>query len=311
MSCDEDTLYSYREPIAHKVGDGRFLKNGDRFTPTTSQHQAAMQYALRGEPTVSFGALESAGISPRSITPEQIIDVQKDYTQRVYRNKETGLYHVRGRWDAVNQHYEEVSWTPPEQGMFIPSPNMTQEGYTVGYWHILGGVVIRYRVPITQGANAIFRRKDHLCALDENTYFVSRLRRQVGSVTEAFELLKPEAVRQAEAEGRHVYRQGEWFFIRTGETEESLAAKRGVSKTALRREFRQTPLPVQSTDSNLHMIRHVEVDGQVYATGMVYHRNPFTGRASREHAALDIRDAIYTVHKNTELASWSVGGRFD
>jgi hypothetical protein len=43
--------------------------------------------------------------------------------------------------------------------------------------------------------------------------FLSELPKPAKTIEEAYELLKPNAVKQAEKEGKKTYRQGEWFFI--------------------------------------------------------------------------------------------------
>lgn len=50
-----------------------------------------------------------------------------------------------------------------------------------------------------------------------NAFFVE-LGKQVNTIAEGYESMKPDEVRKAEAEGTEVLRQGEWFFINTGET---------------------------------------------------------------------------------------------
>ena len=50
-----------------------------------------------------------------------------------------------------------------------------------------------------------------------NAFFVE-VTRNVRSIAEAYESMKPQEVRDAEAKGIEVRRQGEWFFIATGKT---------------------------------------------------------------------------------------------
>ena len=50
-----------------------------------------------------------------------------------------------------------------------------------------------------------------------NAFFVE-VDRSVKTIAEAYESMKPEVVKQAEAKGLHVKRQGEWFFIPTDKT---------------------------------------------------------------------------------------------
>jgi len=64
-------------------------------------------------------------------------------------------------------------FTPPKQGMFIAHGKPYENGVTTGYWHVLGGVLVRH-----QG-------HDHLCALDESSYFVAKLPDRVDKVEDA------------------------------------------------------------------------------------------------------------------------------
>lgn len=161
---------------------------------------------------------------------------------------------------------------------------------------------------------ALYQKRHFLCALDEGSYFVSALPRKVKSVAEAFDVLKPLAVKQAEAAGIKVLRQGEWFFIPTLFDDSVMASARGMSKTAFLRQTEIKALPKQDPSSNDHVVRQY-VSGQkgspIRVRGTVYHRDPMTGRGTGEHASVKLGDLWHEAHRNTERASWSMGGTFD
>lgn len=90
MPCDERSIYSYGThfPIARALRDGKgdvrlWLLNGDRFSNTTSKHQATVRSALLGygpSVIIPFGVLDEAGIIKDSI---QAIEVTQDRFERV------------------------------------------------------------------------------------------------------------------------------------------------------------------------------------------------------------------------------------
>src|SRR5436190_10333014 len=67
------TLYSYGHhfPLAVRLAEGLYLKNGDKYSVTTAKHQSAVQQACEG-PTVSFTALRSAVVDLLSLSAESI-----------------------------------------------------------------------------------------------------------------------------------------------------------------------------------------------------------------------------------------------
>lgn len=316
----ESVLYSYGRhfPLAVYIGEkgGKpiFLKNGDKYSSSTSAHQSEVQSHCKG-PTVSRTAVEAAGFDFTRIKLDNVVAARPDYREYLYRTPD-GIFWKTYDFKRNRMVFEEP-FTPPRQGMYVQTQfseeRASAEGrrypaYSFGYWHILGAVVL----------------KDddyyYLCSLDENQYFVSRLARPVTGVQDAFKSLKPAAVLRAERRGRRVLRQGEWFFISTGMGYRDLAGKAGVTVGQLR-AIRQTPLPrrgvmvVHQTANatvdarNQHVCRQYFLNGTL-ATGRVYHRS-FDGRSTGEHKTLDLGEEWFEVHENTELDSWASGGRVD
>lgn len=308
--CRDRMLYSYGEhfPMARYLGElGRpkrhlFLKNGDTYSNSTSNHQGLTQRACPG-PTVSRQSLYSAGVEFDRLEMSDIPFWREDFHKFIYRDNDTGKFYEDCNYtgDARDSTLEITyvdEWTPPKQGMFIPYRS-GESRFSHGSWHILGSVVIQQK------------DKFFLCSLDEGSYFVSHLPSKPRSVNHAFELLKPREVRKAEKEGIDVKRQGEWFFVSTGFGDEAIAALLGKTKTSLR-NVKASALPTQSPESNLHVCRNFEAEGKRYARGKVYHRWPWgKQQVTGQHKTVNLGDEWHLVFHNTELASWSGGGRFD
>lgn len=54
-----------------------------------------------------------------------------------------------------------------------------------------------------------------LCGMDDGHYFVCELPKEVNTISEAFDSLKPDIVREKETAGIQVLRQGDIYFLRT------------------------------------------------------------------------------------------------
>jgi hypothetical protein len=293
--CQGDALYSYglHFVLAFRLAPNLFLKNGDRYSVSTSQHQAIVQRTLSG-PTISFDALEpmlpkrflgiaSSGIA--ELGESNVLDYIEDSTVPCQRDKETG------EWSNGFQ--------PPNQGMFVETGSNDETAW--GYWHTLGGALIR-----TNGSR-------FLCSLDEGIYFVSELSGKPDTVAEAFEDLKPAAVKEAESAGVKVQRQGEWFAIPSSRMRDGYWRYRlGCTQAHLTKTVAPiAPLPKQDSSSNEHWVRHLELNGELWGRGRMIHRNSWTGEPTREHRSLLLGDTWHRLVKNTELQSRSIGGRFD
>jgi hypothetical protein len=304
--CRDRMLYSYGThfPLARYMGEHNkeplFLKNGDTYSNSTSNHQSITQRFCPG-PTVSVSALYAAGVDFSSLEMDSIPFWRADFHKFVYRDNETGKFYDNCNYtgDARESTLDVTytgEWQPPKQGMYVAYRDGEQR-FSSGSWHILGTVVVE-----NEG-------KYFLCSLDEGRYFVSQLSRKPKNINHAFELLKPLQVRRAEKQGISVQRQGEWFFVSTGFGDEAIAALLGRTRTSLR--VSPSPLPKQEAQSNLHVCRHFDAEGNTYARGKVYHKSPINNRVTGEHKTLDLGEHWHLVFRNSELASWSQGGRFD
>jgi hypothetical protein len=78
ISCKGDIIYSYHwwemaKYLGKKDNEPLFIKNGDRYSISTAQHQGLVQQYCQG-PTISRIAIEAAGINFNSLTQEDILD---------------------------------------------------------------------------------------------------------------------------------------------------------------------------------------------------------------------------------------------
>ena len=237
ISCEGGVIKSYHWwPMAYylgmKKGQHFFLKQGDRYSSSTTGHQGLVQSYCKGA-TVSFSALSSAGVDASQLRLENILSIQDDFMESWLIKRKVG-----GKWKYFKDTGE--AWTPPNQGMFIAIERISDTEVS-GYWHILGGVLFNI------GSRYL------LCGIDDGTYFVIELPKKAKNINHAFQILKPRPVVLAENQGISVKRQGEWFFIPTGMDDTGLAKELGVSKTKLRKIARQFELPSQDNQSNRHV----------------------------------------------------------
>lgn len=317
--CDATVMYSYGNhfPLALYLGEQKkthlFLKNGDKYSDTTSRHQGETQHYCKG-PTVSCSALEAAGFHFLGVKLENIICYQPDMHEHLYKNLKTGKYFKTLDYKGRGKNAKMIAkdeFKPPRQGMFIPYRGGEDDGYISGYWHVLGACVL-----VRDG-------RHFLASLDEGRYFVSELPYKVTTIAQAFKSLQPPEVQKAIKAGLNVLRQGEWFFVPTGWDTAALAKKLGFSQKNLLSLATEKPLPGKANRDNLHCCRWIQLvtgptpgQGPMYARGKVFHRHG-VGLASGltgEHRTVRLGENLnewYRVYHNAEKESWSMGGRFD
>ena len=321
--CEENTLwsYGYHFPLAMLLGtEGEkavFVKNGDKYSNTTSSHQSNTQQHCSG-PTVSRNALEAAGIGflnlsmaetskfkPICKTNFRILFYQENGFTHVCYNTKTKKYITSEYVSQASTKTISKPWTPPSTGMFVPYKTDKPSTKVEGYWHVTGATVIEME---EKG-----KSKYLLCSMDENKYFVAVLPRKPKSVKDAFESLKPAAVIKAEKAGKGVLRQGEYFFVPTGMDDAAMANKMDIVKPVLRASSPVKGLPAHPSRTepspHSHEVRWYKFQNKIYVTGTVYHRS--NGLSTGEHKSLKLGDQWYEVHPNTELASWGSSGRMD
>ena len=241
LLSEDGVLFSYGRhfPMALPIPGG-WLFNGDRYSVTTTRHQGEARSAAR-----RHGG--QVCIIPFSALHEAIPETGHNY-----------------RWtedfkliDITEDETREVPYTD-EDG---------QE--QIRYEHLLGSALFEY-----QG--------DYfLSSTDPNgkwgrNYFLTKLTRAASTVADAYESLKPEAVKAAEAEGVEVKRQGEYFFISASHGPLFAGAKPLRFRKA--QVLKGEPLP--SADNRVHPHQHVPTEtvrfGEVtLCRGTVRHRGEF------------------------------------
>ena len=143
--------------------------------------------------------------------------------------------------------------------------------------------------------------------------FVAKLPKAALTIKEAYELLKPQEVKDAEVKGIEVLRQGEWFFIKTEAPETREPTKedffellrvgarnfnglqKGIAGPVELRAGRSRP-------NNCSVA--VQKDGVTYCSGTVTH-------SGREHAPLELGSNWYKPVANTSIGNFTISGDID
>lgn len=148
--------------------------------------------------------------------------------------------------------------------------------------------------------------------------FLVKLKTPVETVSEAYESLKPQKVKEAEAAGKTVLRQGEWFFIPVDRNRD----ENGALQRAELRAGRNRPNTCQTAlylDAAGNPISALPVNGS-WETRQAHERTLraaktvlFTGtveHTGREHAPLQLK-GFYEAVPNTATESWTIVGDVD
>lgn len=279
--------------------DGFWLLNGDRYSNTTTGHQALVRSAAQRTSApvliLPHSSLHSAGIYLDSITPVEI-------TQDRYIS------------EPVTVPLADLpQWTDGE-----PVDNGDGTWTYIRKTHVLGESLFSavYQV---YGDERQFRdvRALFLSAFDHQElnrhYFLCQLPDGATPTTveQAFEALKPPAVVEAEAAGLHVTRQGDLFAVPTDLTTREVRS----FGLAVKRE-RVLGISHAPTES---VTVSVSGGGEVFARGILYHR-PFESWRKPEHRRQKMGDGKtwHLLVKNTvpvdgrgQNRAWSQVGSID
>ena len=275
-----------------------WLVNGDTYSPSTSHHQSVTRSVLRasGLPLLilPFTTLNRAGINRETIQPA---DIRPDRTEYIAHSAAT-LADVPGihRWAAARNHDKTLSHVNTYHGDVPDDGRWHWE--TSRHW--LGDSL--FTADYRSGSASFLSSFDY----QENPpqYFLCQLPANDSphTVSEAIEALKPAAVREAEADGLTVTRQGDVFAIPSAVSTRDLH-RQGATRT------RAYVLNVNHTASEV-----VETPGGTYARGTLRHAPREWGRRP-EHAMRRIGDGKtwHLLVKNTvpDTRSWSAEGNVD
>lgn len=264
-------------PLAVRLGDGNLLVNGARVGWPAEGHQTEILRTL-GNTQCRFGvvpfhsivaAWTDGGVRDWNQKPIPTKDLQREVGVVVPSDGE--------RWKEVSEKDKHGR---------IQTRQM----------HTLGDSVVRVH------------DRYYLSAVDETgvgsgMYFLAELQtdRPPTSLAEAFNFLKPNVVREAEARGANVRRQGEWFAIPTKFMTSQLVrdVERGLAV------YRQRHVLGRDGHHELEeavIYRVGQRKGEVFARGVLKHRQG-------EHHDLDLGTIRWhmVVH-NIQSASYTLSG---
>jgi hypothetical protein len=144
--------------------------------------------------------------------------------------------------------------------------------------------------------------------------FLVELKTQVQTIAEAYEALKPQEVKDAEAAGLEVLRQGEWFFIPLNKKFKTIKALRESGQwNALEKGYQTIELRAGNNRPNRVSRAAGLVSRNKYDMAEIERIDAVTGfveHAGREHAKLDL-PGWYKPVPNTSIQSFTITGDID
>jgi len=267
-----------RTPLAVRLENESLLVNGARLDGPEANHQADVLNTLQDSHHSRFGVVPFSSIVA-AWTDGEVRDWNQKPIPTGNLRREVGIVVPSSgeRWREVTEK--------DKQGQVH-----TRRVHTLG--------------------DSVVRVRDHyyLSAVDETgvgngMYFFAELLtdRPPASLAEALNFLKPKVVREAEARGANVRRQGEWFAIPTKLVSSELMreVERGVAV------YRQRHVLGRDGHHELEeavIYRAGPRKGEVYARGVLKHTN-------REHEDLDLGTIRWhlVVH-NIQGAAYTLSG---
>jgi hypothetical protein len=285
---ENEKIFSYGHHFVlatrKEVGDWgcgiKFLVNGDRVSVSTSGHTNLVIGACKPNVQVPYSALQAAGLAEA----QSNAFIAPCHDLRIVARGDDRWYAVCCRCgrdvdNAGTFHLDDESDT-------CPSENDRQPWR---YEHVLGGVVME------------FGGRHYLSGIDHNepwrlrSYFLCLLPKLVSSIADAYDCLKPSAVRKAESVGLEIRRQGDVFLAPVTKGEWNPMLRFGRDRLA--KDYRLW-------EGTHEASRALIADGRVFVTGKLTH-------ARRQHRTLYCKGQWYEAFKNTALASWNAIGSVD
>lgn len=132
--------------------------------------------------------------------------------------------------------------------------------------------------------------------------FLAKLPSKVSSIPEAYDSLKPQAVKDAEKQGLKVLRQGEWFLIPTNETPENPKATNKILAETKRNNWQRFTLQAGRNRPN-HAAYGFKIGNDSFISGKLEH-------SGREHAPIILK-GWFKVVPNTAIESFQISGDID
>lgn len=249
--------YSYGPhfPLAVKIYDEKkgmfYLLNGDRYSVTTVRHQGIMLDAVPQSRRIElpFSTLEAM------VRYEEDAGVPTSYDWMIRKLQE--------KLRVIERSDE--SW--------LDTGSIDKEGNPIKR-HVLGAALFKY------GESYYLSSIDESGAGMVGLYFLSKLKKKVNSIKEAYEALKPKEIKMVEKAGLPYERQGEWFFVKISDVEKAVALVPIPEKAHYKKsgfgEMVKRPYLLEHKDSSRER-RHfatqgLRVDGRQFVRGAVRHQ---------------------------------------
>lgn len=256
MYIDENVLYVEDTPIGIKRGK-YMVVNGDEIG-SAEEARDELQQGIDKEITTSFNCLENVGID---LSKMEVIHSTQDLSKRVNRN---------------NEDFKNFEKNVPQGATYRETRSGERNLITEKYYHRAGSMLIKYA------------DTSYICGMDDDSYFVSKLRTNPRTVEAAFRSLKPKRVFNYEEEsGKIAPRQGEWFFIPMPDMEADSMESNAT-------------LPLEDGEGNTHVAEHYEKSGdRHFVKGDIDHD---------EHNTMHLGAVLHEAVQSTALGSWSERG---
>jgi hypothetical protein len=265
-----------------------FLVNGDRWSggwSQTASHQREVIGLLErkgGCVEIPFSALAAAGLMSRSggdawstyydvaesMEWMRVLDRREDRWgheckvcgEKCYRDGRhfgvQGSYCIEGSEPKMIEARKKVARDYcTKAGRCIEGDALDEfKGYMLAeQTHVLGGCVFEWRK--TRGS----KRRWFLSSFDENEpglhYFLCELPEKPLGMKDALEILKPKEVKEAEAQGVAVKRQGDVFFV-----EREGWSRKGVDKQRFVKNLKLEGLDGPGSDTGSHQVSEAVMD---------------------------------------------------
>lgn len=272
MYFDGNVIYSYGShfPMAVRLQNGFYILNGDKYSTTTGKHQSILWRQIPNTKRVEIPYSALLGALGRG-------------TWRGYGNLVTDILDIN-----------VIEW---KEDRYVNTGRFTKDGNII-YDHILGGTLFE------------LDGRMFLSSIDESgtghgLFFLTEIvDKTVATIDEAFESLKPEEVKQAEASGETVLRQGEWFFVPVEQVEKEIT-ENSEKKYMLKNRDEQREDRHFATDG-------AEFEGRQFVRGVIRHNGG-------EHRQLKLYEEgtraskrpWFEAFENIQVESWAASGNVD
>lgn len=275
---------NYQQDVLAVRVNGQIVGNSDRIqTKTRRDVLNTIQRPLSDiVPMIPFNVMKQAGLSVKDFVQ---VDSSKEET--VYVNAETN-------WRGMPKAEFEYKITNAKNIKIISENKEFDKVMIQATWqeprHFTGA--------------RLFKIKDQyfLMDIDRNEIqhgifnpFLVNLPKACSTIAEAYESLKPEQVKNAEAQGLTVTRQGEWFFIPTEVVPILMNQGQDVSHRGALRAGNNRP--------NIVEFHTVDSNGIAFVKGEVSHQG-------REHKTIEL-NSWHIAIPNTSVTSWQLNGDID